>query len=78
MSNNLVERLRNWETVYPEDNGKPDGSLYLEAADALERAVDALDEAVYLLRPDEEDMMRQAGVYRIVTTLAILKGQTNA
>ena len=41
----------------------------------LEKAVDALDEAVYLLRPDEKDMMRQAGVYRIVTTLAELKGQ---
>ena len=40
----------------------------------LEKAVDALDEAVYLLRPDEKDMMRQAGVYRIVTALAELKG----
>ena len=40
----------------------------------LAKAVDALDEAVYLLRPDEKDMMRQAGVYRIVTALAELKG----
>jgi hypothetical protein len=41
----------------------------------LARAVGALDEAVYLLGPDEEDMMMKAGVYRIVTTLAELKGQ---
>lgn len=40
----------------------------------LAKAVEALDEAVYLLKPDEKDMMRQAGVYRIVTTLAEIKG----
>jgi hypothetical protein len=43
----------------------------------LAKAVDALDEALYLLRPDEEDMLRKAGVYRIVTTLAELKGQND-
>lgn len=43
----------------------------------LAKAVDALDEAVYLLAPDEKDMMRQAGVYRVVTTLAVLKGQND-
>ena len=41
----------------------------------LAKAVKALDESVYLLAPDEKDMMRQAGVYRIVTTLAELKGE---
>ena len=50
--------------------------------DALEaklaKAVEALDEAVYLLDPDEKDMMRQAGVYRIVTTLAEIKGGNDA
>ena len=40
----------------------------------LAKAVEALDEAVYLLGPDEEDMMMKAGVYRVVTTLAELKG----
>ena len=40
----------------------------------LAEAVEALDEAVNLLAPDEKDMMRQAGVYRVVTTLAKLKG----
>jgi len=43
----------------------------------LGTAVEALDEAVYLLDPDEKDMMRQAGVYRIVTTLAELKGKAD-
>ena len=42
---------------------------------ALRKAVEALDEAVYLLAPDDKDMMRKAGVYRIVTTLAELKGE---
>jgi hypothetical protein len=41
----------------------------------LGKAMGALDEAVYLLAPTEKDMERQAGVYRIVTTLAELKGQ---
>ena len=43
----------------------------------LRKAVEALDEAVYLLKPDEKDMMRQAGVYRIVTTLAEIKGESH-
>ena len=48
------------------------------AAEAkLAKAVEALDEAVYLLKPDEKDMMRQAGVYRIVTTLAEIKGESH-
>ena len=41
----------------------------------LVKAVEALGEAVYLLDPDEKDMARKAGVYRVVTTLAELKGQ---
>ena len=36
MSDNLVERLRNWETVYEKDYEKPEGSLYLEAADYIQ------------------------------------------
>ena len=42
----------------------------------LAKAVEALDEAVYLLAPDDRDMARKAGVYRVVTTLAELKGET--
>ena len=41
----------------------------------LAKAVEALGEAVYLLDPDEKDMARKAGVYRVVTTLAELKGE---
>ena len=41
----------------------------------LAKALEALGEAVYLLDPDEKDMARKAGVYRVVTTLAELKGQ---
>jgi len=43
----------------------------------LEKAVEALDEAVYLLAPDDKEMMRKAGVYRIVTTLEELKNQSS-
>ena len=38
----------------------------------LAKALEALGEAVYLLDPDEKDMARKAGVYRVVTTLAEL------
>lgn len=36
MTDTLIERLRNWEHVYDEDDDKPEGSLYLEAADRIE------------------------------------------
>ena len=38
-------------------------------------AVDALDEAVYLLAPTERDMEREAGVYRVVVAFEELKDQ---
>ena len=31
----LIERLRNWEKVYPEDEDKSEGDLYLEAAERI-------------------------------------------
>lgn len=31
----LIERLRNWEKVYPEDEHTPEGNLYLEAAERI-------------------------------------------
>ena len=31
----LIERLRNWEKVYPEDEDRPEGDLYLEAAERI-------------------------------------------
>jgi len=49
----LIERLRNWEKVYPEDEDTPEGNLYLEAA---ERIVELLkDQDEYTLDYDQED-----------------------
>lgn len=39
----------------------------------LARAIAALDEALYFLDPDEEDIAKGAGLYRIVTTHRELK-----
>ena len=36
MSDTLVERLLAWESVFPCDEGKPEGSLYLEAAGRIQ------------------------------------------
>jgi hypothetical protein len=56
---------------------------WAEAADAIaalpadprvEKLVEALREAVYLLDPDEEDIAKETGLYRIVTTLAEIEG----
>jgi hypothetical protein len=41
----------------------------------LAKAVEALDEAVYLLGVTEEDIAKGAGVYRIVNTLKELTGE---
>ena len=40
----LIERLRNWETVYPEDEDTPEGNLYLEAAERIVELSDELEE----------------------------------
>jgi hypothetical protein len=37
--------------------------------------IEALEEAVYLLNPTEEDMQKKAGLYRITTALEMLKGK---
>lgn len=39
--------------------------------------VQALEEAVYLLNPTDEDMQKKAGVYRVVTALEKLKEKIN-
>ena len=31
----LVDRLTNWEAVFPEDEDMPEGNLYLEAAERI-------------------------------------------
>ena len=40
----LIERLRNWEKVYPEDEDTPEGNLYLEAAERIVELSDELEE----------------------------------
>lgn len=47
----------------------------LEAEAKLAKAMEALDEAIYLLDPDEEDIAKETGLYRIVTTYKELKGE---
>jgi len=44
-----------------------------ELEDCIEELTQALEEAVYLLNPTEEDMQKKAGVYRVVTALEKLK-----
>jgi hypothetical protein len=52
-------------------------SELLDATEAkVERALVALDEAIYMLDPDEEDIAKEAGLYRIVTAYKELKGET--
>jgi len=40
----LLIRLWAWERVFPEDQDKPEGSLYLEAADRIEELESVLEE----------------------------------
>ena len=73
----LADRIKEHDAAFTNLHREYDrrGARIEELEAKLAKAVEALDEAVYLLRPDEKDMMRQAGVYRIVTTFAELKGQ---
>ena len=41
----------------------------------LAKAIEALDEAIYLLDPDEEDITKETGLYRIVKAFKELKGE---
>ena len=41
--------------------------------DEMNELINALEEAVYLLAPTDEDMQKKAGVYRVVTALEKLK-----
>lgn len=49
-----------------------DGGVYL-TKDEMNEIKDALHEAAYLLNPTDDDMQKEAGMYRIVTTLEKLK-----
>ena len=52
----LVERLRNWEKVYPEDEDKPEGNLYLEAAERIVELKNQLEELDYSLGYDKDGL----------------------
>ena len=75
MSNdNLKERLTDM-SVLASTRTPADALQYIEELkDNLAKAVDALGEAIYLLDPDEEDIAKETGLYRIVTTYAELTG----
>ena len=51
----LVKRLRDWEHVYPEDQDKPEGHLYEEAADRIEKLEAKLAKALEALGAFADD-----------------------
>jgi len=77
-SDDLVKRLRRMleGNLRPSPLGKRAADRIEELETKLAKAVEALDEAVYLLAPTESDMEKEAGVYRVVTTLEDLKDPT--
>jgi len=70
MSDDLVKRLQ--------ANGLDECDEAIARIEELEaklaKAVEALGEAIYLLDPDEEDIAKETGLHRIVTTYAELTG----
>ena len=81
MSDDLVKRLR--PVASTTFNVLMDSADRIEELEAkLAKAVEALDEAIYLLDPEidgiahrDEDIAKVTGLYPIVTTLAELKGE---
>jgi len=70
MSDDLVKRLRGGLAI-----GEEAAYRIKELEAKLAKAVEAIFEAIYLLDPDEEDIAKETGLYRIVTTFKELKGQ---
>ena len=69
----LVKRLRDWQHVHPEDQDKPEGHLYIEAANLIEELDAEVDllwetlvEAIRMISPTPEDILKGANIYRIV------------
>lgn len=74
MYDNLKERLTDM-SVLASTRTPADALQYIEELEGkLAKAVDALGVAIYLLDPDEEDIAKETGLYRIVTTYAKLTG----
>lgn len=81
----LIERLRDWEHVWPEDIDKPAGHLYEDAADRIdelraenERLRLALEETVSLLWDDmsKQESVGKNGGYIYMKCRAALKELT--
>jgi hypothetical protein len=67
MTNAIAGRRRKYMAVM-------DDKQKIEELEAkLAKAIAALDEALYFLDPDEDDIAKEAGLYRIVTTYKELK-----
>ena len=74
---NLVEPARGaLEALLRKGDEMADRIEELEAN--LAKAMKVLDEAVYLLAPDEKNMVLTADAYWVVTTFKELKGQDDA
>jgi len=58
----IVTRLRDWEKVYPCDEDKSEGSLYIEAADRIEELEVKLEKALIFLSDAAEDLDGCAGL----------------
>ena len=72
MSDDLVKRLRDMNGGWASDEALAAADRIEELEANLAKAVDALGEAIYLLDPDEEDIAKETGLHRIVTTYAEL------
>lgn len=48
----LIERLQNWKKVYPEDEDKPEGDLYLEAAERIIELLQAMEKETPLYQTE--------------------------
>lgn len=64
----IQERLRNWLKVYPEDQDKPEGDLYLQAAEYI----DALEHDAREGKDFIEELMRD--VTKLSYTSGYAKG----
>ena len=77
MSDDLLKRARAFCIHTP--LSKPVITKLADHIDDLEaklaKAVEALEEAIYLLDPEEEDIAKETGIYRVVTTCKELKGE---
>ena len=63
------------ELLWAAENDAKEAEAYAGELEAkLVKALEALGEAIYLLDPDEEDIVKETGLHRIVTTYAELTG----